>query len=416
MPQADVVVVGAGPAGLAAAIALRRDSRLHVVVLEREATAGGIPRHCGHYPFGLREYRRLLRGPDYAARLVAEARSAGVEIRCSTAVSALQRGPVLEASDDALGLHYWQARAVLLATGVRETSRAARWIGGTKPAGVVSTAALQSAVYLHRHRPFLKPVVLGTELVSFSALLTCRHAGAKPVAMIEAGERIVARRPVSLLAGVLGVPIRYHTHLVEIHGRDQVSAVTVQSETGQTEVLSCDGVIVSGGFIPESSLLQGSHLERDEHSGGPEIDAFGRCSDPWYFAAGNVLRGVETAGWCWEEGRRVAQSIRRALSGDLPQRVGSCVQWEDPILRYVVPAFWLTNAFGGHQDAAGAAHRTLQWRVSRTFKGEVELWADGRCVAKQAVHARPERRLLLQVPAIRAERLEIRLREASVGP
>ncbi len=112
------------------------------------------------------------------------------------------------------------ARAVLLATGVRETSRAARLIGGEKPGGVMSTAALQGIVYLNHQRPFLRPVIVGTELVAFSALLTCRHAGIKPVAMIEAGDRITARSPMIWLARLMGVPVYLRSQVTAILGRD----------------------------------------------------------------------------------------------------------------------------------------------------------------------------------------------------
>ncbi len=205
MADPEVIVVGGGPAGLGAATALARAGR-RVTLLEREAQAGGIPRHCGHYPFGMREFHRLLRGPDYAARLRQAALAAGVTLRDATTVTALRPGGLVEITSDA-GLESLSARAVLLATGVRETSRAARLIGGEKPGGVMSTGALQGLVYLNGMRPFARPVILGTELVAFSALLTCRHAGIRPVAMIEPGRRITVRQPAQMLARLLGVPI-----------------------------------------------------------------------------------------------------------------------------------------------------------------------------------------------------------------
>ena len=192
--DADVVVVGAGPAGLSAAVRLRERGVERVVVLDREPQAGGIPRHCGHYPYGVREFGRLMKGPAYARRNVADARAAGVDIVTGATVTALGEGPVLHVST-ADGVHAIEASRVLLCTGVRETSRAQRMIGGTKPAGVVSTGALQGMVYLQSMRPFRRPVVLGTELVSFSALMTCRHMGIRPAAMIEPNGMTTARAP-----------------------------------------------------------------------------------------------------------------------------------------------------------------------------------------------------------------------------
>ena len=146
MTEAEVIVIGGGPSGLGAATELARAGR-RVTLLEREADAGGIPRHCGHYPFGMREFHRVLRGPDYAARLVQRAVAAGVTLRTGTTVTSLRPGGVVEVTCDA-GPETLAAKAVLLATGVRETSRAARLIGGEKPGGVMSTAALQGIVYL----------------------------------------------------------------------------------------------------------------------------------------------------------------------------------------------------------------------------------------------------------------------------
>ncbi len=248
MPEPDVIVVGGGPAGLGAATALAHAGR-RVTVVEREGQAGGIPRHCGHYPFGMREFHRLLRGPAYAARLRRAALAAGVTLREATTVTALRPGGRVEITSDAGPESLW-APAVLLATGVRETSRAARLIGGEKPGGVMSTGALQGLVYLNDMRPFARPVILGTELVAFSALLTCRHADIRPVAMIEPGRRITVRRPAHWLARLMGVPILLETQLAAIHGRTWVEGVTLASPAGQTE-LAADGVIISGGFRPD---------------------------------------------------------------------------------------------------------------------------------------------------------------------
>lgn len=389
MADPCVIVVGAGPAGLAAATVLAQAGR-RVVVLDREAQAGGIPRHCGHYPYGMREFGRLLRGPDYAARLRAQALAAGVEIRVRTTVTALRPGGVVEVTDDA-GVAVLTARAVLLATGVRETSRAARLIGGEKPGGVLSTAALQGIVYLNHQRPFQRPVIVGTELVAFSALMTCRHAGIRPLAMVDAAARITARDPAVWLARAMGVPIHLQTEVGAIHGRSRVEAVTLAGPEGPREV-PCDGVIVSGGFRPDTALLRGGHLTVDPASGGPVIDQWGRLSDPSYFAAGNLLRGVETAGWCWSEGRRTALAILAALDGKLTGPGGAGLVLAHPALALAVP-----QVIGG--AGPGRVHDRLQVRLNRAAKGRLRLVQNGRDVASCAVDSLPERRLSLPLPA-----------------
>lgn len=390
MTDAGILVVGSGPAGLAAATDLARAGR-KVTVLEREAEPGGIPRHCGHYPFGMREFHRLLRGPEYAARLRQAAVSAGVTIRTRTSVTALQRGGVVEITDED-GPATLSARAVLLATGVREISRAARLIGGEKPGGVLSTGALQGMVYLNRQCPFQRPVILGTELVAFSALLTCRHAGIRPLAMIEPGERITARSPAIWLARLMGVPVRLRTGITAIHGRSQVEGVTLATPLGSEE-MRADGVIVTGGFRPDVALLQGSHLEVDQGSGGPAIDCWGRLSDPAYFAAGNLLRGVETAGWCWSEGRRTARAILAALDGHLPAPDGARISLAHPALRLAVP-----QRLGA--QGPDTAYDRLQVRLSAPVRGNLVLTQDGRILVSKRVDSRPERRLSLPLRAL----------------
>jgi thioredoxin reductase len=388
----DVIVIGAGPAGLSAATKLAQLG-VSVTVLDREAEAGGIPRHCNHPPYGLREFRRLMRGPAYARRLVAEAMAAGVSIRTQTTVTALHPGGTIDVTSPA-GLETLTARVVLIATGVRETSRAARLIGGEKPGGILSTGALQGIVHLNGQRPFQRPVILGTELVAFSALLTCRHAGIRPVAMIEPTRRITARSPAIWLARVLRVPVLLGSTLEAIHGRTRVEGVRIDRH-GQAQDLTADGVIVSGGFRPEATLLRQSHMELDPGSGGPVIDVWGRLSDPVYFAAGNLLRGVETAGWCWAEGRRVAHAIHAALQGRLPAPGGARLRLASDAVQLALPQILPLTA----AKANGAADR-LQLRLARPAKGRLRLIQEGICLLERRIDSLPERRITLPLPAL----------------
>jgi NADPH-dependent 2,4-dienoyl-CoA reductase/sulfur reductase-like enzyme len=225
-PAIDVAIIGAGPAGLAAAGALKAAGVARVVVLERERDAGGIPRHCGHPPFGLRAFHRILKGPEFAARLVARARAAGVEIHTQTTVIEALAGGALSLATPT-GPCRISARRVIYATGVREQPRAARLISGARVGGVLNTGALQSLVYLKQRRPFVRPVIAGSELVAFSALMTCQHAGIRPVAMIEPGPDATARWPSALYARLKGVPLLRNTKLVAIEGAQTVQAVRV---------------------------------------------------------------------------------------------------------------------------------------------------------------------------------------------
>jgi thioredoxin reductase len=385
MAEPEVAIIGAGPAGLAVAMALRSRGIHRIVVFEREASAGGAPRHCGHTTFGLREFKRLLSGPAYVRRLLAYAKS--IEIRTGVTVSAISDAGDLQLSTRD-GAEACRPGRVILATGIREASRSARLISGERPWGVMSTGMLQQLVYLARRRPFERPVILGTELVSFSALLTLRHAGIRPVAMIEPGHRITARRPVDLLARLaFGVPIRYRTEIAEIHGSSRVEAVTLERLDGRRERIECGGVVVTGEFVPEAALIRASHLTMDSGSGGPLVDQHWRCSDPRFSAAGNLLRPVESAGWAYREGWAAGLAIAQDLRGLLPRPERHIpVRATEPI-RFVTP-----GRIAVPDRPLGPLQ--LKVRMARPAVGRLHLLVDGRCHwTSRRMTALPERRI-----------------------
>jgi thioredoxin reductase len=288
MERRDVVIIGGGPAGLSAA------GRFHelgiaATVLEREQQAGGVPRHCGHMGFGWESHRRIWTGPCFAAQLRDD--SKGLDLRTCHTVLGID-GDVLRVQSEH-GIREMSAKRIILATGTRETPRAPRFVGGSRPSGVMTTGALQANVYLQHFKPFERPVIIGSELVSFSAILTCRHMGIRPVAMIEARDRISAPRPGDLVAKfVYGVPVWTRTRLIAIEGRRQVEAVEIE-RNGQRQRVACDGVIFTGEWVPEATLL---------------------VNKPKVTLAGNVHGALKTSGACWRDGRAIAEQVARGLA------------------------------------------------------------------------------------------------------
>ena len=290
MERRDVVIVGGGPAGLAAARRLADLGVKSLTVLERETQAGGIPRHCGHWGFGWQSHLRIWKGPDFAAALRQSV--ADLDVRTGTTVLRIlpdRRLLIRNAS----GVAEIEAREIIIATGTRETPRSARLVGGSRPQGVMNTGALQQHVYLANFKPFERPVIVGTEWVSFSAILTCHHMGIRPVAMLEEEASIEAPWPGALVAKhVYGVPVMTNTKLLAIEGRGKVEAVEVE-QNGERRRIACDGVILTGKFVPENSILvQGPHIH----------------------TAGNINAPLKTSGLCWREGRAMAETIARKVA------------------------------------------------------------------------------------------------------
>lgn len=293
MQNHDVIIVGGGPTGLGAAMRLSELGIKNVVVLEREKHAGGIPRHCGHPGFGWQSHRRVWTGPHFAQVLRRSTES--IDIRAETTVLEIGKTGQLRIQNKS-GVSNLKAKHVLLAMGARETPRAARFVGGARPQAVMNTGALQQHVYLHGNKPFERPVIIGSEWVSFSAILTCRHLGIRPVAMLEENARISAPRPGGLIARFFfGVPVHTSTKLLGIEGRDNVEAVEIE-QAGKRRRIACDGVIFTGQFKPETAIMPI----------GPLPDNI-TC-------AGNVLAPLKTSGECWRQGRLAAEQIAKRLS------------------------------------------------------------------------------------------------------
>lgn len=386
--KCTVAVVGGGPAGLALATQLKSLGVRDVVIIERENAAGGVPRHCGHYGFGIRELKRVMTGPDYARKLVQKSLAAGVKIFTDTTVTALHPDGKLSLSTPD-GNAEIQAKRVVLCTGVRESSRAQRFIGGQRPQGVISTGALQSMVYLHGKRPFTHPVILGTELVSFSAIMTCRHLGIKPVAMVEENDRVTVRQIFRPYPMIMGVPMKFGARNIRVIGEQKVEAVEYIDTNDNRRTIEADGLIVSGHFRPESALLRLSHLEVDPATGGPSIDQYGRSSDPTYFCTGNLLRPVETSSWCWHEAVETAKRVARDLKEPVDGAQSSVpIRAKHPAIKLVLPQR-LTDT------KAQGAMTEMQIRLNRPIKGKLTVTSNGKTVWSKHINSRPERRILI---------------------
>ena len=335
----DALVVGAGPAGLAAATALRSGGAGTVVVLDREDEAGGTPRLCEHTGFGMRDFRRVLSGPAYARRWVERAVAAGVDIRTRTMVTGWTATGHAEVTSPS-GVLEMAARTIVLATGARERPRAARLVPGTRPVGIFTTGQLQQWVYRERLPVGRRAVIVGAEHVSYSAAMTLRHAGVHPVALVTELPRAQTYRLFDLLGRFgLRVPVWTETSVAGVYGRDRVESVLVRGPGGDERSVAVDTVVFTGDFIPDSELARLAGLAIDPGTRGPACTAGGATTAPGIFAAGNVVHPAEIA----DVAARRALSVGRAAaawlrSGADPEAWSATVRVRvaDP-LHWVVP-------------------------------------------------------------------------------
>jgi thioredoxin reductase len=333
----DVLIVGAGPAGLAAAVELRRLGAGRVLVADREQQAGGVPRHSAHTGYGLRDLRRVMTGPAYARHYARAAAAAGAEIRTGTTVTGWA-APRTATLTSAAGIETVAASAVLLATGCRERPRAARLVPGDRPAGVLTTGELQQRVYLSGERLAGRALIVGAEHVSFSAMVTLAHAGADVVALVTDQPR-----QQSYVAFALAASARWRTRVWtrtavrRVAGRDRLDGVELADlRTGAVRFVACDTLVFTGDWIPDHELARLAGAKTDPGTRGPAVDTALETSVPGVFAAGNLVHAAETADVAALGGRHAARRIAAALRGApppgfrVPVTAASPLSWISP--------------------------------------------------------------------------------------
>ncbi|MFI1018436.1 NAD(P)/FAD-dependent oxidoreductase [Streptomyces sp. NPDC020965] len=325
----DVLVVGAGPAGLTLAAEVAAAGAGRVEVLEREERAGGIPRHCFHGGFGLVDLRRPMRGPGYARRLADDAVRAGADLRTGVTATGWAGPRTLELTGPR-GIERVTARAVVLATGARERPRAARLVPGTRPAGVLTTGELQQAVHLYGQRVGRRGVVIGADPVAHAAARTLRLGGVEVLALVT--DR--PHHPAPTLTR--RVPVLTRTTVTELLGRGRLTGVRLRHQDGRTTTVHCDTVVFTGDWIPDHELARRGGIALDPGTRGPAVDTGYRTAVPGVLAVGNLLHGVERSWFAAEEGRTAAARVLGHLAGDawpgpgLPVRVGGPLLWVAP--------------------------------------------------------------------------------------
>lgn len=350
-----VAIVGGGPAGLTAAAALARHLGDGVLLIEREAETGGIPRHSDHLGYGIRDLRRFVSGPAYAHRLTAAALAAGARLETGAMVTGWAGERALEVTSPR-GRRVVHADAVVLATGARERPRPARHIPGDRPDGVYTTGQLQQLVHLYHRDVGRRAVVVGADLVSWSAVLTLRAAGCRPVLLATPDTHAVLRRAGRV---AFGVPVLTGTRVAAVNGHGRVTSVDLEDlRTGRRHRVPCDTVVLTGDWIPEHELARTGGLDMDAGTRGPRVDTALATSRPGVFAAGNLLHPVDTADVAALDGRHVAGAVLEYLTGAAARAAAPAVE-----LRCAAPLRWI-------------APQLVRPGGPAPVRGRLQLWCD----------------------------------------
>ena len=372
---ADVVVVGGGPAGLAAAVAARKARpEAQVVVLERDAAAGGILRQCIHNGFGLHHFGEELTGPEYAGRFVKQAAEAGAEVWTDTMVLSVTKDREVVCMNPARGLVRLRAGAVVLAMGCRERTRGALSIPGTRPAGVYTAGCAQRLVNMEGFLPGRKVVILGSGDIGLimARRMTWEGAEVKLVAELMPYSSGLNRNIVQCLVDN-GIPLKFNHTVTRILGRERVEGVVVAEVDpatrapipGTEETVECDTLMLSVGLLPENELTTAAGVALDPVTGGAAVDQTRQTSVPGVFACGNVLHVHDL----------VDNVTAESLLAGAAAAAFSATRHSSPVTRHS------SRAVRG----TGAVRYVVPQRVAADAEGKIDLYFRVGAVQKPAV-------------------------------
>ncbi len=329
-----IVIIGGGPAGLAAAVSAKQAGEDDILILERDHELGGILNQCIHNGFGLHTFKEELTGPEYAGRYIKQVLDLGIEYKLNTMVMDISADRVVTAMNREDGMFQIKAGAVILCMGCRERPRGALNIPGYRPAGIFSAGTAQRLVNMEGYMPGREVVILGSGDIGLimARRMTLEGAKVKVVAELMPYSGGLKRNIVQCLDDY-GIPLKLSHTVIDIEGKEHVSAVTI-AEVGPdrrpipgTEIrYTCDTLLLSCGLIPENELSRSAGVDMNGVTGGPNVNESLETSVPGIFACGNVLHVHD-------------QNAVRFIKGELDEENDAKIQLKATDgARYTVPA------------------------------------------------------------------------------
>jgi NADPH-dependent 2,4-dienoyl-CoA reductase/sulfur reductase-like enzyme len=390
----DVIVIGSGPGGLAAAISAKKAGAENVLILERDLELGGILLQCIHNGFGVEIFGEDLPGPSYAQHYIDEVRELDIDTQLDTMVLDITPDRHVMATSTKQGFSEFAAKSLVLAMGCRERTRAQIRIPGTRPAGVYTAGTAQRWVNVEGYMPGKRVVILGSGDIGMIMARRLTFEGAKVERVLEVMPYLtgLSRNYVQCLLD-FDIPLQLRHTVKRILGTERVEAVEAvavddrwQPIPGTEEIIPCDTLLLSVGLIPENELSQKAGVRLDPITGGPVVDEGYQTNIPGVFAAGNVVHVYDLVDWVTEAGLLAGERAACHAMGTL------CQIEAPPIptvagehVRYVVP-------HTVNPERLTEADVRLQMRVTEPIEKPVriQIHDDERLIAQgSARYARP---------------------------
>lgn len=343
----DIVIIGGGPAGLAAAISAKKSGVDSVLILERDKELGGILNQCIHNGFGLHTFKEELTGPEYAGRFIDQAKELNIEYKLNTMVMDISPQKVVTAMNREEGLFEIQAKAVVLAMGCRERSRGALNIPGYRPAGIFSAGTAQRLVNIEGYMPGREVVILGSGDIGLimARRMTFEGAKVKVVAELMPYSGGLKRNIVQCLDDY-DIPLKLSHTVVDIKGKERLEGITLAQVDGHgkpipgtEEEYSCDTLLLSVGLIPENEISRGMGVDMNPVTSGPKVNESLETNIEGVFACGNVLHVHDLVDFVSEEaGTAGRNAVEYVKQGEERRRGGKEIKM-NPVegVRYTVP-------------------------------------------------------------------------------